>query len=53
MTLPKEGARMRAPVHCMSMERAFLLCSLCALPFAASDSRSGSAIYKNLLETIA
>ena len=44
---------MRVSVHCMSVERVFLLCSLCALPLAASDSCSGSEFYKNLLtETI-
>lgn len=53
VTLPKEGARMRASVHCMSVERVFLLCSLCALPLAASDSCSGSEFYKNLpVETV-
>lgn len=53
VTLPKEGARMRVSVHCTSVERVFLLCSLCALPLAASDSCSGSEFYKNLLiETI-
>lgn len=37
---------MRAPVLCMPVESVFLLCSLCALPLAASDSCSGSGFYK-------
>lgn len=32
----EEGAGMRAPMHCMPAECVFLLCSLCALPLAAS-----------------
>ena len=32
----KEEAGMRAPMHCMPANCVFLLCSLCALPLAAS-----------------
>lgn len=32
----KEGVGMRAPMHCMPANCMFLLCSLCALPLAAS-----------------
>ena len=32
----EEGAGMRAPRYCVPAECVFLLCSLCALPLAAS-----------------
>lgn len=44
-TLAEEGARVRAPVHCVRVERVFS--ALCALPLADSVSCSGSRFYKN------
>lgn len=41
----EKGERMPATGLCVSVESVFLLCSLCALPLAASDCRSASEFY--------